>query len=186
MYVNGLYQTLTMMGCEIVDQEKITAFRDYPLQDYMELLLDGAISLYPKSSVNQGLRELGQLGIPMFAKSIVGGVIMGTVGKSWELALKCVSRGYEVSLKPGKAVVAEMSSNRALVQLRNVWNFGETYQVGMIEGLMQWCDLNGTVTAEAKTACDVDLKIEWDSLKVSRGNPLKTGARGSNRAEAAR
>ncbi len=168
MYVGGLVQALSSMGYEAGSGEKITPFKDYPLRDYMEMLLDGAVSLYPKEPVAQGLRNLGQLGIPTFAKSIVGAVIMGTVGRSWELALKCVSRGYEVSLKPGKATVAEMANGRALVQLRNVWNFGDTYQVGMIEGLMQWCDVTGKVTPEVKSLCDVDLTIEWEQKKARK------------------
>lgn len=161
MYVGGVYQALESMGCPVLDQEKVPAFKDYPLHGYMELLLDGAVTLYPRDTVQQGLRQLGQHGVSTFARSIVGGVIMGTVGRSWELALKWVSRGYEVSLNPGKAVVAEMTANRAVVQLRNVWNFGETYHVGMIEGLMQWCGIVGTVTADVISPCDVDLKVEW-------------------------
>lgn len=176
MYVGGLLDALESMGCDVADQQRVPAFRDYPLREYMELLVGGAITLYPNGTVQQGLRSLGQLGIPTFARSIVGGVIMGTVGRSWELALKCVSRGYEVSLKPGKAVVAEMTADRAVVQLRNVWNFGDSYQVGMIEGLMQWCNVQGTVTPHSISLCDIDLRIDIESKVAAQ---RATTARGS-------
>ena len=95
----------------------------------------------------ESLRQLGELAIPTFARSIAGGVTMGIVGRSWELALKCVSRGYELSLKPGSCTVASIGSGQALLQLRNVWNFGDSYQVGVVLGLMKWCRIDGRVSA---------------------------------------
>jgi len=165
MYVSGLVQAISSMGFAPKSNERIQAFKEYPLRDYMEALLDSAISLYPNLSVHEGLRKLGGLAIPTFAKSIAGGVIMATVGRSWDLALTCVSRGYEVSLRPGKCVVAENAKGRAIVQLRNVWNFSDSYQVGVMEGLMHWCKLEGTVTAARTNLCDADLTIEWGTAR---------------------
>jgi uncharacterized protein (TIGR02265 family) len=161
MYVAGVMQAMADRGIRRSEMARIHAFRDYPLRDYMELLVDCAVTVYPQMPIRQGLRSLGQLAIPTFAKSIVGAVLMGVVGHSWELALKSVSRGYAVSLKPGSAVVAEIRSGYALVQLRNVWNFGDTYQVGVMEGLMEWCKLEGTVKPHVHSTADVDLQLEW-------------------------
>jgi uncharacterized protein (TIGR02265 family) len=143
----------------------------------METLLDASVTLYPKKPIAEGLKMLGEQAIPTFASSIVGSVIMGTVGHSWNLALKCVSRGYEVSLKPGRAVVAEIGHGKAVVELREVWNFGESYQVGVIQGLMQWCGLEGEIQPVVKTHCDIDLEIRWiekTSSKMNKRNMDKT------------
>jgi uncharacterized protein (TIGR02265 family) len=168
MYVQGLLDALDSKGVRRPPREKIQAFRDYSLREYMEMLLDSALTLYPTSTVQIGLRRLGQLAIPTFTTSIVGRVIMGTVGRSWDLALKCVSRGYEVSLKPGKAIVAEMDTTRALVQLRDVWNFGDSYQVGVVEGLMDWCGVDGKIVPKVISRSSVDLEIEWQVERVAR------------------
>lgn len=160
MYVAGIQDTMRSLGME-TDALKIQQFKDYPIRDFMETLLDATVTLFPKKPVAEGLKLLGEQAIPTFAASIVGSVIMGTVGRSWNLALKCVSRGYEVSLKPGRAVVAEISNGQALVELREVWNFGESYQVGVINGLMQWCGLKGEILPVIKSQCDVDLQIVW-------------------------
>lgn len=170
MYITGVIQALDNVGIEAGAQRRIQQFKDYPLREYMELLLDAAVTLSPEDLPKEGLRRLGQLAIPTFAHSIVGGVIMSTVGKNWELCLKMVSRGYEVSLKPGKAVVAELSNDRALVQLRGIWNFGDSYQVGVIEGLMQSCDIRGTVVVEALSKCDPDLRLHWEDRRSRRPN----------------
>jgi uncharacterized protein (TIGR02265 family) len=175
MYVSGIVQALETRNITYTPKERIQSFTDYPLRAYMELLLDSAVTLYPGTTVHDGLYRLGLLAIPTFGLSIVGKVVMGTVGRSWELALKYVSRGYEISLKPGKATVAHFENGKALVELRDIWNFGESYQVGVIEGLMKSCGINGRITPTVISACDVDLRLEWSaerSLRRSRsGRP---------------
>ncbi len=169
MYVAGIVEALAQRDIAPREQRRYQAFKDYSLRDYMRLCLDAAVTLYPSRSPKEGLRSLGQLAIPTFAQSISGAVVMGTVGRSWELALRCVSRGYQISLKPGEAIVAELGAERALVQLRKVWNFGDSYQVGVVEGLMDWCGLNGEVTAHVISACDTDLRLQWAHKSARRG-----------------
>lgn len=168
MYISGIIEALAQRDTAPREERRYHAFKDYPLRDYMRLCLDAAVTLYPSRPPKEGLRSLGQLAIPTFAQSISGAVVMGTVGRSWELALRCVSRGYQISLKPGEAIVAELGSERALVQLRKVYNFGDSYQVGVVEGLMDWCGLNGQVTANVISSCDTDLQIQWTQRGVHR------------------
>lgn len=86
---------------------------------------------------------------------------MATAGRSWKMALTLISRGYEISLKPGKATVPVMEADRAVVQLRNVRNFGESYHVGVMTGLMHWCRLQGNVVPKVLSQSDTDLLISW-------------------------
>jgi uncharacterized protein (TIGR02265 family) len=168
MYVNGIIQALQEHGVAYRPAERVQPFRDYPLRVYMELLLDSAVTLYPNTTVHDALFRLGQLAIPTFARSIVGKVIMSTAGKNWELSLKYVSKGYQISLKPGKATVAEMANGRALVQLRQVWNYGESYQAGVVDGVMSSCGIVGKINPHIISVCDVDLRIEWQPERTAR------------------
>src|SRR3954451_12500208 len=93
MYVSGIIEALAQRDTAPREERRYHAFKDYPLRDYMRLCLDAAVTLYPSRLPKDGLRALGQLAIPTFAQSISGAVVMGTVGRSWELALRCVSRG---------------------------------------------------------------------------------------------
>lgn len=167
MYVGGILDTLKAHKVSH-QRASVQAFKDYPLRDYMELLLDAALTLYPRQGAAEGLRNLGRLAIPTFANSIVGSVVMGTVGRSWEFGLKCVAKGYEVSLRPGKCTVVSLGSGRVTVQLRSVWNFGTSYQVGVIEGLMEWCQVSGSITPTALSRCDVDLNVDWEEKRAGR------------------
>ncbi|MDD9945984.1 MAG: DUF2378 family protein [Myxococcales bacterium] len=160
MYVSGLIATMKAASVGY-PEERVHAFKDYPMRDFMGLVLEAGATLYPQKRLGDALHALGCQAIPTFAESISGGVIMATAGRSWKMALTLISRGYEISLKPGKATVAVMEADRAVVQLRNVRNFGESYHVGVMTGLMHWCRLQGNVVPKVLSQSDTDLLISW-------------------------
>jgi hypothetical protein len=63
-----------------------------------------------------------------------------------------------------------------------VWNFPDSYQVGVVEGLMEWCGLRGQVTPRSLSACDVDLEIGW-SVTTRRSQPPAGRASGGRRSQ---
>lgn len=161
MYVVGLAKLARQQGLDLPVLERARHFRYYPLAAYMDLLLYCAVNIYPASSVRDALRGLGRSAIPTFATSLVGKVMMKIAERNWELALNGLSRGYHVSLVPGSASVTEFGAGRAVVELRQICNFPDSYQVGVIEGLMLACGIQGRITPRALSPCDADLTIEW-------------------------
>lgn len=161
MYMAGLHDAIESRGIKLAKSESIRAFRFYSLREFMELTLSGALTLYPKRDIAEGLQMIGRMAIPTFASSLSGKVLMGVAGRSWELALTCVSRGYQLSLRPGHANIRNVGTRRVCVELRDVWNFGDSYQVGVVEGLMDWCNINGSVSATPRSPSNTDLMIEW-------------------------
>jgi uncharacterized protein (TIGR02265 family) len=161
MYVAELRSLMESEGLHDHGLEDIRRFRYYPLRDYMQVLLDCVTSLYPQQPIRDGLQTIGRLVCPTFATSFGGRVIMSAVGSSLELGLKVLARGYQLSLKPGRATTVDLAPGRAKVELRDVWNFGDSYQVGVIEGLMNWCHIEGSITPTVLSPCDTDLLVEW-------------------------
>ena len=166
MYVGGLVQAISSMGFVPHSDERIQAFKEYPLQGYMEQLLDSAVSLYPDLTVHEGLRRLGGLAIPTFAKSIAGGVIMATVGSSWDMALTCVSRGYEVSLKPGqvrRGRERQRPCDRSAAQRLELQRQLSGWRHGRPDAVVQaGRHRHGR---RARSLCDADLTIEWETAR---------------------
>jgi uncharacterized protein (TIGR02265 family) len=144
-------------------------------------LLDAALTLYPDQPVREALRRLGRLAVPSLAQSIIGGVLLGTIGRNWEMALKLVSKGYEVSLSPGSARISQLGKGHAVLELRDVWNFGDSYQVGVVEGLMNWCDIAGTAQPVLLSRGSVDLTLSWSHERTTAlagsANARPAGAR---------
>jgi uncharacterized protein (TIGR02265 family) len=106
---------------------------------------------------------LGRLAFPTLVSTTVGKVIFSIAGNSWVRALNLVTKAYEVSIKPGTASVEDLTETRARVALRDIWNFGNSYQVGVFEGAMEHFGVRGSVEAvRVGRRCDVDLSMQWE------------------------
>src|SRR6478735_3192787 len=164
MYLETLLSMLKRHGAPLPTDKRYFSFKDYPLHELMRLMLDAVDELYPDVSPREGLIALGRLAFPTFTRTTIGKVIFSVAGNSWERALNLVSRAYEVSLKPGRASVAELTETSARIELRELWNFGSSYQVGVFEGAMAHFDVRGTVRCvRLGRRCDVDLLLHWEA-----------------------
>lgn len=162
MYPADLLKSLDRKRLQRPTDKRFIAFKDYPLREYMGLLIQGAELLYPKLSPREGLRHLGLDVYPTLANSTVGRVIFSIAGKNWVHALKLAPRAYGISLSPAQVTLSDLRENSARLELRDVWNFGDSYQVGVFEGAMSTFGVDGCVRARRlKRRCDVDLLMEW-------------------------
>jgi uncharacterized protein (TIGR02265 family) len=161
MYAVNLLDLLRTHGVVVQGVRPPQRFRRYPLREYMELQLLAAVSVYPDKTVADGLRCLGRFVIPTFAQSLVGSVMMSMATCTWEGALGGLARGYSLSLHPGEARVADFRRAHARVELRGIWSFGDTYQVGVIEGLMKWCEIDGRAVPTKLSRANTDITLEW-------------------------
>jgi hypothetical protein len=83
-------------------------------------------------------------------------------GRDFKAALPLSSKAYQISLSPGSASIPKLTDNSAIISLRDVWNFADSYQAGVFEGAMESFRVRGTVEVVTKVrACDVDLILNW-------------------------
>ena len=61
--------------------------------------------------------------------------------------------------RPGRRV--DGAKHRAVVALRDLWNFPDSYQVGVFEGAMETFGLRGDIRVRVHSLADVDLLITW-------------------------
>jgi uncharacterized protein (TIGR02265 family) len=162
MYVDSLLSTLKQRGAEPPTAKRYLSFKDYPLHELMRLMVHAVGVLYPDTSPHEGMVALGRLAFPTLLSTTVGKVIFSIAGNSWVRALNLVTKAYEVSIRPGTASVEELSENSARVALREIWNFGDSYQVGVFEGAMAYFGVSGSVRAvRVGRRCDVDPSMQW-------------------------
>ncbi len=168
MYVDSLLSMLEKKGAARPTDKRFFSFKDYPLRDAMHVMLDAAVLLYPDVSPREGLVRLGQQVFPTLTDTTIGKVLFSVAGRSWERSLKLASKAYEVSIRPGTATLADLTERSARVELRSIWNFADTYQVGVMQGAMTSLGVRGTVRAVTLSRrCDVDLLLEWDPTTAS-------------------
>jgi uncharacterized protein (TIGR02265 family) len=162
MYVDSLLSMLKRRGAEPPLAKRYLAFKDYPLHELMRLMVDAVGVLYPHTSPHAGMIALGRLAFPTLLSTTVGKVIFSIAGNSWVRALNLVTKAYEVSIRPGTASVEDLTETSARVELREIWNFGDSYQVGVFEGAMEHFRVSGSVRAvRVGRRCDVDLNMQW-------------------------
>lgn len=162
MYVDSFLQSVERKGIGRPTDRRFLSFKDYPLREFQELLLETTTALYPSYSPREGLRLIGRMAYPTLAESTVGRILFAIAGRDWQAALPLSRRAYEISLKPGRAELKDVTETSATMCLRDVWNFADSYQVGVFEGAMECYLVNGTVRARrGAKICDVDLLLEW-------------------------
>lgn len=164
MYVESLSSMLKRRGVAAPIDKRYFSFKDYPLQELMRLMVDAVDVLYPDSSPRDGMIALGRLAFPTLASTTIGKVIFSVAGSSWVRALNLVKKAYEVSISPGTVSVGELNGTSARIELREIWNFGSSYQVGVFEGAMKHFGVRGSVHAvTVGRRCDVDLLMQWEA-----------------------
>jgi uncharacterized protein (TIGR02265 family) len=144
-----------------LEAERYTAFKDYPLTDYIRLLDRCAGAAFRTVPRREGLRRLGWEAFPTFASSVVGKVILSLSTDDFQLALRSVSKVYGVIGNVGGATAEVLSDGRALVALRSIQTFADSYHVGVFEGAMKSFGVEGKVQVRSHKLEDHDLLLEW-------------------------
>lgn len=67
-----------------------------------------------------------------------------------------------------QATPIQLGHGKAVLELREIWNFGGSYHRGVVEGLMEWCNVEGRVAAEVLSPCNCDLHLDWMSTTSIR------------------
>jgi uncharacterized protein (TIGR02265 family) len=163
MFINTFLEALDGVRYPRPTRDRFFAFRDYPLTRYMALMLETVPEAWPSDSPSQSLRRMGQSAFHSLASSMAGRVLFAVAGGDWESLLSLSSRAYELSLSHAKVTVRDMRDQSAVVEMRQVWNFADSYQVGVMEAGLQACGKQGSVRVEKLgRPCDVNLHIEWE------------------------
>lgn len=162
MFITAFLESLDRAGHPRPTRERFLSFRDYPVTRFMGLMLDAVQSAWPGESPRESLRKLGQQAYPTFASSMAGRVLFAIAGSDFHAALPLTRRAYELSLSQAKVNLRNLEPGSAVVELRDVWNFADCYQVGVFEGALIAFGAKGVVRCQRlRRPWDVDLYLEW-------------------------
>lgn len=136
-------------------------FFDYPYADFIRVLGGVAEAVYPTLPLGEGLRRLGRAGYEALLQSQVGRVIFGVFGRSFEDVVKTGARGWAVSLNFGKVEVEVLGPQHVRYQFAGLPALLETYQVGIVEGAMNVCQVEGEITVHLRDLANGSFDIRW-------------------------
>lgn len=140
---------------------RYVTFRDYPLRDYMRLIADYGAARYPGVPVREALRRVGWEAFPTVMSSVAGRVIFAFAGREVRSALRLAPDAYKQALKHSSVRSRLDAARQAVLELRDVWNFADSYHVGAIEGGCRAFGAEPRVRLCVHSATDVDMLIRW-------------------------
>ncbi len=139
-----------------------TAFRKYPLRDFMQLSLNAARVAYGRDALSEGLRRVGWLAFPSFAATMAGRVVLFAFGERLENVISTLPKAYAVAV-PGTVVeIQQLGPRRYRATMRNAYNFVDTYHLGVLEGAALALGHQPRITVKlGERPCDAVFEGGW-------------------------
>jgi len=142
-------------------ERRYVVFRDYPMAENLRLTVAVALAVYPKQPLGEGLRRIGQTAFDTVSTSLVGKTLFGVFGRDLEPLLFTGPRAYKLFLSFGEVLVEKSGPRTFRFHARAFPGFLETYQVGVVEGVLRHCGARGRlrVAIEALDRGTIELEL---------------------------
>jgi uncharacterized protein (TIGR02265 family) len=131
-----------------VPDRRYVAFRDYPVEDSLRLTAAVAAVVYPKLPPGEGLRRIGRRAFDVVLDSHVGRTVFGAFGADIDLLLLQGYKSYRLLIGVGEVSCEKVAPREFVLRAREMPLFLETYQVGVLEGVLGHCGRTGEVLVE--------------------------------------
>jgi len=128
-----------------IPERRYVAFRDYPMADNMHLAVAVALALHPSRPLGEGLRRLGQTAFETVSASLVGKTLFGAFGRDVATILLNGPRAFRLFLNFGDVTAEQTAPGRFLFHAFYLPLFLDTYQVGVLEGVLRHAGVEGRV-----------------------------------------
>lgn len=142
-------------------RQRYVPFSKYPIRAFMQLLVDAGRQGHPSKTPHEALRLLGLTTYSTFASSMAGVSLLSSVSIDLERILELTPHIYPLTLEPARIEIAHRVPGEAIVQLRDVWTFPESYHVGVWLGAMNILGVEGTIDVIRHGWCNVDFHLRW-------------------------
>ncbi len=143
------------------DSKRYIAFKTYPVREYVRLIAETAARLAPNAPLREACRRLGRTVYPTFEKTMVGSAIFAFAGRRFDRVAHLAAKAYGVALNPSNVSTTTLAPGHIRAELRSIYALPECFQVGVWEGAMEVCGVEGLVDVAIHSDCDVDFDVHW-------------------------
>ena len=161
MFIREILDAVQSAGARLPVAKRYVSFKKYPLPDYLQVIADGCALIHPDVSLRRAMRRVGRLTYPNFVKTVLGKTILAVAGNDFSSVVKLAPKAYRATIKPGDAKVKEKGERKVVVELRDIWNFPDSFQVGVWEGALAACKVEGEIKVRSRDLANADLEITW-------------------------
>jgi uncharacterized protein (TIGR02265 family) len=142
-----------------IPSRRYVAFRDYPLGDSFRLTLAATRVLYPRYPLGEGLRRMGQATFAAVLATHIGRSLFGILGRDVEPILLTGPKAFKLMVSIGQVTAEKTAPRTFTFRVEEFPAFLETYQVGVIEGVLRHCGQHGKVRIAAQTLSAATLEL---------------------------
>jgi len=160
MFLKGIVDRAASAGA-LLEHRRYVAFKDYPANEYLELLAAGAKAVHPNVPPLEGLRRLGHTVYSTFLSSTIGRVTMAVAGPDMRTAVSIVPRAYSLSGNLAKIDILSLTDHSARIKMHGVWDWPGAYHVGIMEGGFDAFEVDGEVRIKILGLCDAEMQLDW-------------------------
>lgn len=161
MFIAEVIEQVTRRGMKSPTTRRYHTFTDYPLREFIEVAAACGTLIHPDVPTREALRRLGRSAYPTVADTRIGRVAFGMFKDNVRGLLRLSTKGYALSLSLGRAEAVDVTDHYAVVRLTDIYNFMDSYHVGVHEGILSACKVDGTVKIKPLSATSADLLLSW-------------------------
>jgi serine/threonine-protein kinase len=120
-------------------------FRDYPMADNLRLSVAIAGAVFPRLPTGEALRRMGNRAFDLVLGSHLGRTLFDIFGRDPEPILLHGPRAYRLLIGLGEVRSEQLGPREFILHARGLPLYLETYQVGVLEGVLRHCRRRGDV-----------------------------------------
>ncbi|HTV18455.1 MAG TPA: DUF2378 family protein [Polyangiaceae bacterium] len=145
----------------IAREERYVPFRNYPLRDYMRLVVDVARARFPQLALRDAMRRVGWDAFLTLKASVTGKVLFSFARGDAQSVLQLAPDAYKHTMSHCSVSLRVSSPGQVVLEYRDVYNFVECYQVGIVEGACRACGSVPQVRVRQRSAHHLDMLVRW-------------------------
>jgi uncharacterized protein (TIGR02265 family) len=143
-----------------VGERRYFAFGDYPMVDNLRLTVAVAAHVHPRLTQGEAIRRLGQAALDVVLGSQIGRALFGVLGRNVESLFLRGPRAFKLLLGVGDVTSEKISNRTFRFQAKHFPAFLETYQVGVIEGVLRHCGEKGRILIALEDVANAVIEVE--------------------------
>ena len=130
--------------------------------DNLRLTVSVASHLYPRLPQGEGIRRIGQTALDVVLGSQIGRAVFGAFDRDLEPLFLRGPKAFRLLLGMGDVTSEKIGARKYRFHAKNFPAFLETYQVGVIEGVLRHCGKTGTILVAMDGLANATIEVEID------------------------
>ena len=143
-----------------VPERRYYNFRDYPMVDNLRITAAVATHVHPGVSQGEGIRRLGQTALDVVLGSQIGHAVFDDLERDVEPLFLRGPRAFKLLVGVGEVMSERVSPRVYRFYARNLPAFLETYQVGVIEGVLRHCSQQARLLIALEDLANATIEVE--------------------------